>query len=235
LSVVPTIAQKKGIFTTAVADPRTGATYTTMPDNLKDPIALQVLSHYPDPNVSGTSNYSRTAVEPDRQDQFDARIDRNFGSNPRIFGRYSYFRDDDTPVTPLPDGSGSITSGVTGHAITRGDSIAAAHEWTLSEGMLNQARFRYTRRDLHQTSLQNGGITVPGLPQNSFPSVLPIFSLAGFAQIGPTSGANSNFTTSVIEFLDTFSLLRALALGAAAINWKISDVMAISVPGADVK
>ena len=30
-------------------------------------------------------------------------------------------RDNDTPVTFLPDGSGNLTSGVIGHAITRGD------------------------------------------------------------------------------------------------------------------
>ena len=46
---------------------------------------------------------------------------------------------------------------------------------------------------------------MPGLPANSFASVLPEFLVAGFQQIGPASGANSNFTTSVTEFLDTFS------------------------------
>src|SRR6185369_4708075 len=66
----------------------------------------------------------------------------------------------------------------------------------------------YSRRDLNQTSLQNGGITVPGLPSNSFASVLPIFTVAGFQQIGPTTAANSNFTTSITELLDTFTLVR---------------------------
>src|SRR5207253_855605 len=73
---------------------------------------------------------------------------------------------------------------------------------------LNQARFGYTRRDLNQASLQNGGITVPGIPANSFASVLPIFALAGFQQIGPTAAANSKFTTSVTEFTDTFTRIR---------------------------
>ncbi len=49
---------------------------------------------------------------------------------------------------------------------------------------------------------------MPGLPPNSFSSVLPIFAVAGYQQIGPSSGANSNFTTSVTEFLDTFSMVR---------------------------
>jgi hypothetical protein len=192
LSTVPTAAQL-------------AATNVTKPD----PLALQVLAHYPTPNRSGTANnFARTAVEPDNQDQFDARVDRYFGVKHRIFGRYTYLRDEDTPVTPLPDGSGALTSGFTGHAITRGDGISGEYDWTISPTMLNQARFGFSRRDLNQSSLQNGDIKVPGLPPNSFSSVLPIFTVAGFQQIGPTSAANSNFTTNVTEYLDTFSMVR---------------------------
>ena len=57
-------------------------------------------------------------------------------------------------------------------------------------------------------SLQNGGIAIPGAPASVFPSTLPIFTVTGYQQIGPTAAANSKFTTSVTEFLDTFSLAR---------------------------
>ncbi len=174
-----------------------------------DPIAQQILRHYPPPNRPGNANnFARTAVESDSQDQFDTRLDRSFGMRHRVFGRYSYFRDDDNPVSPLPGGSGLVSSGVTGHAITRGDSAVAEYDWSPSPAALNQARFGYTRRGLNQTALQNGNITVPGLPANSFASVLPTFTVTGYQQIGPTPGANSNFTTSVTEYMDTFSLVR---------------------------
>jgi Carboxypeptidase regulatory-like domain len=212
-STVPSLAQRQGIFTSAIYDPasnpRTAFANNTIPMNRFDSVGAQVLALYPTPNLPGTANnYVRTAVEPDNQDQFDTRVDHYFGPNHRIFGRYTYFRDDDTPVTPLPDGSGSLTSGVIGHAITRGDSIAGDYDWSLSPTALNQARFGYSRRDLQQASLQNGGINVPGLPSNSFSSVLPIFAVAGFQQIGPTTAANSNFTTSITEYQDTFSMVR---------------------------
>src|SRR5438094_3535914 len=71
--------------------------------------------------------------------------------------------------------------------------------------MMNQLRVGYSRRDLSQGSLQNGGVGIPGLPGNSFGAVLPAFTVAGFQQIGPTTAANSNFTTSITEFLDTFT------------------------------
>jgi Carboxypeptidase regulatory-like domain len=220
-SVVPTLAQRQGIFTQAIFDPasspRTQFPNNTIPANRMDPVASQILQHYPLPNVAGANNFVRTATEPDNQDQADFRLDRYFGEKHRIFGRYTFFRDDDNPVAPLPDGSGSLTSGVIGHAITRGDAFAGDYNFVVSPAALNQFRFGYSRRDLNQTSLQNGGITVPGLPANSFGSVLPIFTVAGFQQIGPTTAANSNFTTSITEFLDTFTLVRGrhtLKLGA---------------------
>jgi carboxypeptidase family protein len=211
-SVVPTLAQRQGIFTQAIFDPstptRTQFTNNTIPSNRFDPIGVQLLGHYPEPNVPvGANNYVRTATEPDDQDQADFRIDRYFGKH-RFFGRYTYFRDDDTPVTPFKDGSGSLTSGVIGHAITRGDAFVGDYSWTLSPSTLNQFRVGYSRRDLNQASLQNGGINIPGLPANSFGSVLPIFTVTGFQQIGPTTAANSNFTTSITELLDTFTMVR---------------------------
>jgi hypothetical protein len=209
-STVPTLAQRGGVFTAAIYDPstspRTPFANNTIPASRFDSIGAQVLQHYPVPNLPGTANnFVRTAVEPDNQDQFDARIDHIINDKHRLFGRYSYFRDDDNPVTPLPDGSGTLSTGVIGHAITRGDSVASEYDWTVSPNMLNQARFGYTRRAVNQSSLQDGNISIPGLPANSFSSTLPIFTVTGFQQIGPTTAANSKFTTDVTEYLDTFS------------------------------
>jgi len=212
-STVPTDAQRNGIFTSAIKDPSTNFQTTfqnnTIPQTQFDPIAKQILVHYPHANLPGTANnFVRTAVEPDNQDEGDGRIDRYISDRHRVFVRYTHFQDDDTPVTPLPDGSGAISSGVTGHALTHADAISSEYDWTVSPTTLNQARFGYSRRSLNQTSLQNGDITVPGLPANSFSSVLPTFLVAGFQQIGPSTGANSDFTTSVTEALDTFSMVR---------------------------
>lgn len=211
-SVVPTLAQRNGIFLAAVYDPasspRAAFPANTIPASRIDPISQQVLQHYPLPNAPGANNFTRTAVEPDSQDQFDTRLDHVFTAKHRVFARYSYLRDDDTPVTFLPDGSGNLTSGVTGHAVTRGDGLAAEYDWTLSPSTLNQARFGWTRRDINQTSLQNGGLAIPGAPASAFPSTLPIFTVTGYQQIGPTSASNTKFTTSVTEYLDTFSIVR---------------------------
>jgi hypothetical protein len=185
-STVPTLAQRQIVL-------------AAIPASSVDAIGMRVLNHYPTPNLPGAANnFVRTGVEPDSQDQLDDRV----------FGRYSYFRDDDNPVTPLPDGSGSITSGVISHTLTRGDQAIGEYDWTISPTMLNQARFGYTRRNSNGIGPQGGDIAVPGVPANSFAAVLPLIAVTGFQQIGAPAGANSKFTTSVTEFVDTLSMVR---------------------------
>jgi hypothetical protein len=222
ISTVPTVAQRAGVFSSAIYDPATADRSpfpdNTIPANRYDPVAAEVLARYPVPTLPGAANnYIRSGVEPDNQDQFDARLDRYFGSRHRVFGRFSYLRDDDTPVTPLPDGSGAITSGLISQTETRGYQGVAEHQWTLSLRALNQARFGYTRRDSNGTGPRNRGLIVPGAPVNTFSAALPTFNVSGYQQIGAPAGANSKFTTNVEEYMDTFSLVRGkhtLKLGA---------------------
>ena len=60
-SVVPTLAQRQGIFTQPIFDPasspRTPFPNNTIPASRFDPIASQVLQHYPQPNVAGANNF----------------------------------------------------------------------------------------------------------------------------------------------------------------------------------
>ncbi len=75
-------------------------------------MALTLLQRYPLPNSGGTANnYRRIDNEGDSQDQLDFRVDHRFSDRDQMFGRFSYANDVINPVTPLPDGSGSITSG----------------------------------------------------------------------------------------------------------------------------
>ena len=81
----------------------------------------------------------------------------------------------------------------------------AEYDWTVSPTAVNQARFGYTWRTSVGSTVQGGTIRVPGIPDNSFTNVMPTFTVTGQQQIGPPAGANSNFKTSVTEYMDTFS------------------------------
>ncbi len=230
-STVPTTAQKNGVFSNAIFDPattrRTDTGYVretfaanTLPVSRFDRATMAVLGRYPGPNVftaAGTeaaaNNYRRLGNDTTAADQFDARLDRYLGARHRLFGRYSYLRDDSRPTTPLPAWRGNLTSGVIGNTITRADSIAAEHTWSLSSLSVNQFRFGYTRRRFDRDALRTGQpvaqtTQIPNIPATSFSDVLPTYDVVGLQQLGPPASGNAAFTTSVTQFIDNFSWIR---------------------------
>ena len=249
-STVPTTNQQRGVFPSAIFDPattrRTDAGYlrdpfpaNTIPAVRFDPAALAVVNRYVAPNVFTTTgaevvanNYRRVANDTTTADQFDGRLDRYWGTRHRVFGRYSFLRDDSRPSTPLPDGSGSLTTGVIGNTLTRADSIAAEHTWTVSPATANQLRFGYTRRKFDRQSLRLGESQdrmskIPNIPATSFDDVLPTYDVVGIQQLGPPSSGNSRFATSVTQLIDNFSMARgghSLKAGMD-LRWETLDVL----------
>ena len=230
-STVPTAAQRRGTFSNAVFDPATtrrvdgiwqrdAFAANALPASRLDRAALAVVDRYPLPNAETlANNYRRTGNDDTVADQFDGRLDRYFGARQRVFGRYSFLRDDSKPTTPLPDGSGNLTAGVIGNTLTRADGIAVEHTLTVSPTAVNQARFGYTRRGFDRSAgrTKQSLAQIPNIPMSSFADVLPTFDLVGFQQLGPPASGNAHFTTAVTQFIDNYSLVKgshSLKLGA---------------------
>jgi Carboxypeptidase regulatory-like domain len=252
-STVPTSLQRRGIFSTAIFDPATtrqvSGAYVrdqflnnTISADRWDPAVKAVLDRYPLPNVftatgqeAAANNYIRTANETTNQDQFGIRLDHTLNSRQRLFGRYEYFRDDSSPSTPLPDGSGSITAGVIGKTLTRADSVALEHNWTVSGNKVNQLRFGYTRRGFDRSSLQTGQAAsqasgIPNIPVSAFSDVLPTYDVVGFQQLGPTVNGNANFTTSVTQIVDNLSWLHGRHSMKLGTDWRIEHLGILQPP-----
>jgi len=229
-STIPTLKQRQGIFTgTHIYDPSTttynGSTYVRQEfpndviDKPFDPVAVALLQRYPTPtNLTTTANnYTRTANDADHQNQFDARVDGAIGPADRAFVRYSYFHDVEQPVTPLPDGSGAITGTTLGTGNVPGLSDVLGQQTVLNEthsfgsSMLNDFRLGYTRRSNHivGTSLADtasAALGIPGIPTNAaFNNALPLFTLTGEQQLGPSASTFSQYQTAVWQLVDTYS------------------------------
>jgi len=97
---------------------------------------------------------------------------------------------------------------VIGHAITRGDAVAGEYNWILSPSALNQLRFGYSRRDLNQRRFKTAESQYRAFRRIRSVLFSPSSRSPDSSKIGPTTAANSNFTTSITELLDTFTLLR---------------------------
>lgn len=173
-----------------------------------DPIARQLLERYPLPTSAGAANnFRRVGNEGLDQDQFDVRLDHRFSERDQIFGRYSFSTQTFTPVTPLPEGSGLITTGTLGLEDSGAHQFVGNYVRIFSPTVVNELRFGYTRRSIDRTTLQTDesqqGTAIPGIPSNAaFQSTLPTFTIAGFQQLGPSANTNSQFNTDVIQVYD---------------------------------
>jgi carboxypeptidase family protein len=258
-STVPTVLQRKGIFTEAVGgkapviyDPQTtmqlpNGTFTrqpfpnnTIPQTRIDAVPLALLNLYPMPTSPGTANnYTRIGNEPDNQDQFDVRLDHRFSAKDQFFGRYSYAKDFTSPVAPLPDGSGTLTSTnslALGPQDTLRQAFAANYYHVFSPMIGNELRAGYTRRSVTRvalllTSPASQALKLPGIPTNAaFNNELPTFLIGEFQQLGPPPNTDSRFITDVTEIADSATWLRgrhALKFGA---DWRFYRLGIVQPP-----
>jgi hypothetical protein len=253
-STVPSVLQRQGIFTEAIAgrvplihDPTTtvGSTRSPFPNNTipagaMDPVALSLLERYPLPTSSGTANnYSRTANEIVDQDQGDVRLDHELATGrDQVFGRLTYFRDRSIPVTPFPDGSGAIPAGsvAVGPQDTRAWAFASNYQHTFSANLLNEVRVGDTRRTVERSAVQlattaGAALNIPGIPTNGqFANTLPNFAPDGYQQLGSPQNTASNFGTSVTEIADSLTWLKGRHTVKMGLDWRWERLNVIQPP-----
>lgn len=215
-STVPTDAMKNGDFSKVVTaapvtpivvyDPNTLATLANgtrqrdpfpgnvIPSTRFDPVARKIASFYPGANqpgdpVTGNNNYVTSAGSTIDTNKWDARIDQNFGQNTRLFGRYSYQKDNRLvpgPL-PLPIGGGRRTTDVYNQAV-----LDLTH--TLSPTLLANAQFAFSRALASQFGLSKGfDFTQLGFPANINALATDQFPAGTIADIGGISNGSDSF------------------------------------------
>jgi hypothetical protein len=255
ISTVPTLLQRQGIFTEAIAgrvpviyDPDTtmpngggGFTRTpfangAIPTDRMDPVALALLRRYPQPTSSGTANnYRRTANETDDQNQFDARIDQKISNGDQVFARISHVDGEFLPVTPLPDGSG-VTTGTLGPQHTKAWAFASNYQHSFGASLLNEVRIGDTRRTVARTATgrstsAGAGLDIPGIPANArFSHTLPTFLIGGYQQLGSPVNTASNFNTSVSDVADTLTWVKGRHTLKMGFDWRWERLNVVQPP-----
>ena len=241
ISTVPTLLQRQGVFTervsghvTTIYDPATTASLprgaflrqpfsgNTIPTERIDRVARNLLSRYPLPNLGGTANnYQRIGLEQQTQQQFSLRVDHRIGEGTRGFVRFVRSSDELTPVTPLPDGSGNLTSGAIGDTRIQGTHLVGSLQTAFGRA-LNELRVGYTRRSVDRTAgVLDQPIDLPGLlPSGVFLNTLPTFLVDGFQQLGPPVSANSDSRTDVTQVVDVLSWQRGRHFFKAGLDWR---------------
>lgn len=205
-----------------------------IPANTFDSVATQLLQRYPAPTSAGAANnFTRIGNESTDQDQYDIRLDHRFSARDQVYGRFSIAKDLTSPVTPLPDGSGNITTGVTGLTDTKAHAFAGNYMHVFNPRVLNELRFGYTRRAINRQATEldsppSQSLQIPGIPTNgAFENTLPTFAIAGLQQLGPSANTASNFRTDVTQVFDAVSIQHGRHSIKAGIDfrWERLDVI----------
>ena len=255
ISTIPTVAERQGIFTgvSKIFDPTTTQTVggkfvrQEFPnDTINKPFdssAKALLARFPMPTSGGAANnYTRTANDSDHQNQFDVRVDGTFRTRDRAFGRYTYYNEVELPVAPLPDGGGLIsgavlgTGGVVGLSNVLGQQAVFNETHTFSARLLNNFALGYTRRGnsvagptLNTTA--SSALGIPGIPTNAaFNNALPLFTLTGIQQLGPSASTFAQFQTAVWQIVDTVDMTRGPHAIKAGLDFRWYQLNTVSPP-----
>ena len=156
-ATIATPAQRQGIVSVDVRDPRTGVVYPAgTPIPLTD-FARKVLSGLPDTNLPGTTN-NYTILQQFTADSNKAggKIDLQVSSTLAMFGRYGFrnLTTEDQPNIPLPSGGAG-----NGHIYARNRQFVFGTTWVPGARSLLEARIGY--------SWTQGGKNPPALGSNS--------------------------------------------------------------------
>src|SRR5262249_15627409 len=181
---VPTALERQGDFSgskaliyDALTSPRTPFTGNKIPQSRLNPIALLAINAVPAANVPGSTNKYVNANEVLTQDShnYSVRLDFVATSSITMFGRYGGSREDDSSPGLVP-GRAALGSARPQHGVFGATWVANPR--TVNEFRAGVSRMNYA-----------GGVPEPSIPGASGP--LPMFKVAGFADMGGAGGGSS--------------------------------------------
>ena len=116
-----------------------------IPTGCQDPVAVDMLRFVPAANRPDGINYQAVPAKADTQNQFTLRFDHHINSR-QNFSFYYYFTND-TDFEPFYNfqASGANIPGFGANVGSRYQQYNPSHTWTISNSLINEARFTYMR------------------------------------------------------------------------------------------
>lgn len=182
-----------------------------IPIGRMDPVALKVMGYYPQANsvtnaVTNLNNFFNTGSRAFDQDQVDVRIDQNLSDQQRLFGRFSWRKNEDAPPQYFSDNltiaEGRVIQGV------KQPSASIDYTHTLSPTTIWNVRFGLSRSifdyDNQGLGFQPSSLGLPGAIDTVVDrQMFPRFGASGYVNLG---GSDHRFST-----FNTFTLLSNFA------------------------
>ena len=188
-ATIATPAQRQGVLSVDVRDPRTGVTYPAGSTVPMTDFARRVLAGLPDTNVAGTTNNFTTLQEfTADSNKGGVKVDVQLTPAAGLFARYGMrnLTTDDQPNIPLPSGGAG-----NGHIYARSRQFVLGSTWTPTAQSLLEMRFGYswTQAGKNPPALGSGSafdqFGLAGLPSDTrIAGGLPTQLITGYSDLG---------------------------------------------------
>ena len=189
ISSIATPAQRQGVFSVDIRDPRTGILYPAGTPIPVTSFAQKVLSQLPDTTAPGNANnYSVAQDFTADYDKANGKIDLQVSPNVSMFGRYGFrnLNTFDQPPIPLPaGGSGN------GSIYARNRQGVFGTTWASSGTSFFEMRFGYSWTQAGKNPPALGSASafdqfgLPGLPDDPrISGGLPTILITGYSDLG---------------------------------------------------
>lgn len=245
LASVPTDPMRQGNFAgfntiydpnSTVTDASGNTTRSPFPGNQipiseQNPIAVKLMSMFPQPNVPGaannlgvSNNYLSNPVEPNDTNQLDLRIDHKISEADSIFGRFSYSNNTDNPpgAIPPPLDAASFSSG---NFINRPRNVVIGETHIFSPRLVNEFHMGYSRNRSERLQFDSSEdlsatLGIPGIPFSTNNGGLPSFSVAGLSSFGSSQYQPTVESQEVYQFSDSVSLVAGRSTYKFGVEYK---------------
>jgi hypothetical protein len=191
-----------------VRDPFPG---NAIPASMVDPVARNAARYYPEQNtvtnaVTNLNNFFNTGSRKFDQNQIDGRVDQNISDRQRVFGRFSWRENLDSPAIFFPEeltiAEGRVQQGVRqpSASIDYTNTISPTTVWTARAGV-SRSVFNFDNQGL---GFKPSSLGLPAAIDSVVDrQMFPRFGASGFVNLG---GSDHRFST-----FNTFTLLSNLS------------------------
>jgi hypothetical protein len=174
-----------------------------VPASMMDPVAVNAMKYYPLPNtvvnaVTNLNNYFNVGARSFDQNQIDGRLDHNLTDKQRIFGRFSWRENLDSPPMYFPEeltiAEGRVNQGVRqpSASIDYTNALSPTTVWTMRAGF-SRSLFDYDNQGL---GFKPSALGLPAsldsvVDRQMFPRIGP----SGYVSLGGNDHRFSTFNT----------------------------------------
>lgn len=211
-ATIPDSSYRNGDFSASsvpVIDPLSGQSFAgnRIPASRIDSAAAKFLSYLPTPNSPGSAdaaasrsinNYINAGSNHPGNKEITARLDHNLGSQARVYGRVTHYRNFDPGTPDLP---GPLNFQV-GDSFTTGYQTSLGYTHTWRPTLISELNFGFMR-DNPKIDPPSLGINVQSALgiERSTAAVTPVVSVSGWASMGVNSNTwrrqiNNNYQWS---------------------------------------